>query len=75
MSAVITPLTERHAAIRDAINARARSTGASEPQRQVAMTTALGAYRDGKSAAASIALGQSKLPRRYVYHGTGPSAA
>lgn len=75
MSAVICPMTDRHAAIRDAINARARTTGATEQQRQAAMTTALAAFRNGSSAAASIAQGQSKLPRRYVYQGTGPSAA
>lgn len=74
MSAVF-QLTDRHAAIRDAVNARARAVGATEQQRQVAMTTALQAFRDGSSAAASIALGQSKLPTRYVYAGNGPRPA
>lgn len=75
MSAVICQMTDRHAAIRDAINQRARSTGATEQQRQAAVAEGFRAYRGGSSAAASIALGQSKLPRRYVYHGNGPSAA
>ena len=75
MSAVICPMTDRHAAIRNAINARASAVRATEQQRQAAMSAAFAAYREGRSAGAAIALGQSKLPRRYVYQGTGPSAA
>lgn len=71
MSATVLSMTDRHAAIRDAINARARAVGATEDQRRAAVSAGLAAYRNGSSAAASIAQGQSKLPRRHVYGGSG----